>query len=348
MSGDLVAECAADCEPVSSDLTVARRDRVFDAMASAGIDVLVLGRQDNAGYACGMRRLWTAGTRPFGAGCIVVGWTGRIHALSSWEDGIEPPMNFDDLYPLTWNPRIMAASMAAIDGLAEAGRIGVDELTPSFLRAAAGFAPGAEIVPADDLMARVRRHKLPGEIEAIARACAAAWVGVEAALEESGGTDPGVEAIKDLVVVDAALGASERSDPAAVAIEALASHGVTVPSSGVQVERRGEGLAIDIGVICDLYEGGVGGLFVDGRRVGPTALVDACRDGASHADLAAVAEGDWLVRGLGMGFERPVLGPRIGLGERLGAGMVLSVASRDRRDVVQVTADGPAVLSRRP
>ena len=81
-------------------------------MAEAGIDVLVLGRQDNAGYACGMRRLWTAGTRPFGAGCIVVGrHRKRIHALSSWEAGIEPPMTFDDLYPLTWNPRrVMAES----------------------------------------------------------------------------------------------------------------------------------------------------------------------------------------------------------------------------------------------
>ena len=119
----------------------ARRDRVLSAMAESGIDVLVLGRQDNAGYACGMRRLWTAGTRPFGAGCIVVRATGRVHALSSWDAGIEAPMSFEDLYPLTWNPRIMAASMAAIDGLAEAARIGVDEFTPSFRRAAANFAP---------------------------------------------------------------------------------------------------------------------------------------------------------------------------------------------------------------
>ena len=98
---------------MSNDLVLARRDRVLDAMASdAGIDVLVLGRQDNAGYACGMRRLWTAGTRPFGAGCIVVASTQRVHALASWETGIESPMTFDDLYPITWNPRIMAASMA--------------------------------------------------------------------------------------------------------------------------------------------------------------------------------------------------------------------------------------------
>ena len=312
---------------MSNDLVLARRDRVLDAMASAGIDVLVLGRQDNAGYACGMRRLWTAGTRPFGAGCIVVASTQRVHALSSWEAGIESPMTFDDLYPLTWNPRIMAASMAGVDGLAAAGRIGVDELTPSFRRAAASFAPRAEIVPADDLMARIRRHKLPGEVEAIASACAAAWVGVEAALGAAAGTDPAVAAIR-----------------------ALAGAGVTVPSSGVRAERRGAELAVDVGVICDLYEGGVGGVFVDGRRAGSASLVDSCRAGASHSDLAAAAPaaGDWLVRGLGMGFEHPVIGRRIGAGERLEAGMVLSVTDGHRRDVVHVTADGPAVLSQRP
>ena len=308
------------------NLVLARRDRVFGAMASAGIDVLVLGRQDNAGYACGMRRLWTAGTRPFGAGCIVVGSTGRIHALSSWDDGIEPPMSFDDLYPLTWNPRIMAASMARIDGLSDARCIGVDELTPSFRRAAANFAPDAEVVTADDLMARVRLHKLPGELEAIARACAAAWVGVEAALDAVGHADPG-----------------------GAAITAMAGQGVTVPSSGVRAERRGGGLAVDVGVMCDLYEGGVGGVFVDGRRLGSVALVDACRDGASHGDLAAAAiSRDWLVRGLGMGFERPVIGPQIGRSERIEAGMVLSVSDDDRRDVVHVTANGPVLLSQRP
>ncbi|MXY09793.1 MAG: hypothetical protein F4Z00_09800 [Acidimicrobiaceae bacterium] len=311
---------------MSTDLVTARRERVLDAMTAAGVDVLVLGRQDNAGYVCGMRRLWTAGTRPFGAGCIVVGATGRVHALSSWDDGIEPPMSFDDLYPLTWNPRIMAASMAAIDGLAGAGRIGVDELTPSFDRAAAHFAPDADVVAADDLMAGVRRHKLPGEVEAIARACRAAWVGAEAALN-----------------------AGESADPVASAIEALAARGVTVPSSGIRAERRGDGLSVDIGVIRDLYEGGVGGVFVDGRRAGSTALADACRDGATHADLAAAATAnDWLVRGLGMGFERPVIGPQVGLGERLEADMVLSVTDGNRRDVIHVTASTPVVLSARP
>ena len=220
----------------------------------------------------------------------------------------------------------MAGHMAGIDGLAEARRIGVDELTPSFRRAAASFAPAAEVVMADDLMARVRRQKLPGEIDAIARACTAAWAGIEAALD-----------------------ALEDADPTAAAIEALAGIGVTVPSSGIRVERRGAGLVVDVGMICGLYEGGVGGSFLGGQRTGSVALVEACRAGAAHSDLAAAATtNDWLVRGLGMGFERAVIGPQIGLSERLEAGTVLSVTDGDRRDVVHVTAEGPVVLSGGP
>ena len=82
-------------------------------------------------------------------------------------------------------------------------------------------------------------------------------------------------------------------------------------------------------------------------RSGSAGLVDACRVGATPADLAAAATGEWLVRGLGMGFERPVIGPGVGTGERLEAGMVLSVAGGDRRDVVHVTEGGPVVLSQR-
>ena len=49
-----------------------------------------------------------------------------------------------------------------------------------------------------------------------------------------------------------------------------------------------------------------------------------------------------------MGFERPVINRQLGLAETLEAGMVLSVADGDRRDVVHVTADGPTMLSEQP
>ncbi len=75
-------------EPWATTRIWCGRERVLKAMAERGLDVLVLGRQDDADYASGMQRLWVAGTRPFGAGCVVVAATGRVHLLSSWDAGI--------------------------------------------------------------------------------------------------------------------------------------------------------------------------------------------------------------------------------------------------------------------
>jgi hypothetical protein len=291
---------------------------VLGAMAERDLDVLVLGRQDDAEVVSGATRLWTAGTRPFGAGCVVVAETKRVHLLSSWDAGIPAAVAFEDLYPLTWNPQRMAASLRAIPGFATAGRIGVDALSPSFERAVGALAPGAELVPADDLLAAIRRVKSPAEIEAVRRACAVAWAGVRAALDGGG---------------------------AAAAVEALAALGATTPSSGVRVD----GDVVDVGVILGGAEGGVGGRFTGGRRAPTPALVGACRDGATWDDLAAAAAApDWCVRGLGRGYERPVLTAELGRGERVEAGMVLSVSDGPHRDVLAVTDGDPDLLSEEP
>ena len=310
---------------MTSELVATRRRRVLDAMSERQVDALVLGRQDNVGYSTGMARLWTSGTRPFGAGCVLVAETQRAHLLSSWDAGIPESVPFDDLYPLTWNPEIMGASMAAIGGLSTARRIGVDACSPGFIRAVNRFAPNAQIVPCDDLMASVRTVKLAEEIELVRSACCVVWSGVEAVLNQP-----------------------DASTPIANALVAMAVSGATIPSSEPVVRSEGDTTVVDLGVIVDLYEGGVGGRFVDGRREHAPALVDACRDGATYDDLAESSTGPWLVRGLGMGYETPVIDAQRGQGLTLMAGMVLSVTDGDRRDVVAVTDSQPDVLSAPP
>jgi hypothetical protein len=245
--------------------------------------------------------------------------------LSSWDAGIPESVSFDDLYPLTWNPEIMGASMAAIEGLNTARRIGVDACSPGFIRAAARFAPNAQIVPCDDLMASVRTVKLAEEIELVRSACRVVWSGVEAVLDQP-----------------------DASTPIANALVAMAALGTTIPSSEPVVRSEGDTTVVDLGVIVDLYEGGVGGRFVDRRREHAPALVDVCRDGATHDDLAESSTGPWLVRGLGMGYETPVIDAQQGQGLTLMAGMVLSVTDGDHRDVVAVTDSQPDVLSTPP
>ena len=307
---------------MTDQLMAARRQRVQTAMAEREIQALVLGRQDNVGYATGMRRLWTSGTRPFGAGCVLIGATGRAHLLSSWDSGVPESVPFDDLYPLTWNPEIMGGAMKAIEGLPTAHRIGVDACSPGFIRAVNRFAPKAEIVPCDDLMADVRSIKLDEELDLIRRACRVAWAGVDAALDKL-----------------------EHELPLSRSLTATANQGVTIPSSKPIVRFDGNATIVDIGVIVDLYEGGVGGRFVDGHREETPHLVSACRDGATHDDLATSAAGRWLVRGLGMGYETPVLDATRGRDRTLRTGMVLSVTDGDHRDVVAVREGPPDVLS---
>ena len=68
-----------DVVPDDAVLRRARRDRVLAEMESAGVDVLVVGREANARYVSGAPRLWTAGSRAFGPGCVLVRATGAVH-----------------------------------------------------------------------------------------------------------------------------------------------------------------------------------------------------------------------------------------------------------------------------
>lgn len=294
------------------ELRAARRERVFDGMKEAGLDVLVLGRRDSIVYATGHRSLWTAGTRPFGAACVLVGAARAVHLLSTWDEGVPDDIPFEHLYGITWNPATMAASLRSIPGVPEARRVGVDALSPGFARAATRLAPQADLVPVDDLLHTIRATKLPAEIDRIRAATTVSRTAVAAATE--------------------ALGAGASHPEARATIHrTLATHGVTVSPSPPTLEPTPAGLTrIDVSALVDGYEGGAG------RTVGGTsdpsvpafeALAAACRPGATPADLRQAASGTdrWQVHGIGLGLEPPVITPTLGTTAELNQGMVLSI-----------------------
>jgi hypothetical protein len=173
-----------------AELRAAHRARVFDAMATAGLDVLVLARRDSVAYATGARALWTAGSRPFGPACVLVEAARSVHLLSSWDAGVPPEVPFEHLYGVTWNGANLAGALAEIPGVATAERIGVEALSPGFQHMARRLAPQAELVPADDLMRAVRALKLPAEVARIRAAVGVAGAAMEAAgaaLADGGG-----------------------------------------------------------------------------------------------------------------------------------------------------------------
>jgi Xaa-Pro dipeptidase len=334
---------ATTATPTTEDaeLRVARRDRVFDAMAMVGLDVLVLGRRDSVAYATGARSLWTAGGRPFAPACVLVESGRSVHLLSSWEEGVPPEVPFEHLYGVTWNGAILAAALGRIPGLATATRFGVEALSPGFEHMAQRLAPSAELVPADGMMRAVRALKLPAEVARIRAAVAVAGVALEAA--------------GAAIAHGAGPAAARRA-----ALEVAARRGVTVPASGVAVwpadPSDGALFHIDVGFLVDGYEGGLGRTRPEADDAAPVVaaqrrLVDACRPGATAADLRGAVAADvthWAVRGSGMGFEAPVLSATLGRGEVIEEHMVLSVEveldGMRRRDLVAVGASATKAL----
>lgn len=183
--------------------------RCVDEMKRRDVDVLVLGREGNARYVSGASRLWLAGTRPFGPGCVVVRETGAVHLLSTTDDLV--PLPRGQLFPMSWNPVNIVEALRAIPGVATARRVGVDGMTPGFAQLLRSVLPDAELVDGEDLLASVRRIKSASDVEGIKAAIEVAEHGLRAALAA---LVPGVR---------------ER-DLLGVFVEAAAGLGVTTPA----------------------------------------------------------------------------------------------------------------------
>jgi hypothetical protein len=212
------------------------RARVLDAMGEHAIEALVLGQEANARYVSGANRLWLAGTRPFAPGCVVVRSTGAVHLLSVTDDGLPDDIALDELYPISWNPTTMAGALAAIPGMGDARRIGVDGMTPMFDQLLCATFPPAELVDGAAVMRAVRRIKTDADRDAIRSAVA----------------------IADAVVDAGAAGLRPDADPvhvAALVEEARCEWGVTTPACATDVRIGDELAALRVGVLAGGWEG---------------------------------------------------------------------------------------------
>src|SRR5262249_17385327 len=126
----------------------------------------------NARYVSDARRLWLAGTRPFGPGCVLLCESSEVHLLSNTDDGVPetiPPRNF---YGMTWNPLALIESLKRVPGLGKARRVGIDASTPLMSALLPGAVPHAELVDGEEAMRAARRIKTPDEIACIRTALA--------------------------------------------------------------------------------------------------------------------------------------------------------------------------------
>jgi Xaa-Pro aminopeptidase len=346
-------------------------------MEAANVDILVVGREGNARYVSGAPRLWTAGSRPFGPGCVLVRATGAVHLLSTWDEGIPDDIPHENLYGITFNTMNFVGVLQNIEGAGAARTVATDGLTPGFARLLPKAFPSAELVDGEELMRRARQVKTSEEIDVIR---ASVRVAEEALAAARTALVPGI---------------TERQ-LTAVFMEAMASAGVTTPASQDvswitsredpwhRADRdapvaSSDLVAFNASVISDGYVGELGRTYpVDDvpaqsrelfRRWDELwdRLVAACRPGALAADLldayeaAGVAPPPMPVaRGLGLGFDLPIVShalPATAAGQRLESGLVLAVTAYVPnegvgavygQEPVVVTAAGPDLLSTNP
>ena len=362
--------------PDDRALRSGRRERALAQMAEHDLDVLVLGRQANVRYVTGAPQLWVAGTRPFGPTCVLVRATGAVHLLSTWDEGIPDDIPHDHLYGISWNPMNTIAALGRIDGAATARRVGTDALSPVFAKLLPSAFPNAELVDGELAMRAARRIKTDEEVGALRESIAVAESGLAAAVAE---LRPGV---------------SEQT-LAGVLLEALAAGGVSTPSnqdvawvtsrdhpwrraSSDGRVRSGDLVAFSAGVLAGGYIGEVGRTWPAGgtEAAGPlykrwdalwSKLIAVCRPGVGAGALLAAyqAAGEPappmpVARGLGMGFDPPVISshlPATAADEKLEPGMVLAVTGYVweqgvgavfGRQAVLITADGAEVLTSSP
>jgi Xaa-Pro dipeptidase len=324
-----------------------RRAKVLSSMATHGLDALMLGGVGDVRYVSGARQLARAGVLPFAPVAVVVRETGRVHLLSTWDEGVPPEIGRDDLYGLSWNPVNLVAALATIPGLRESRRVGTDGLTPMFAALLAQTLPSAELVDAAPAIATARRIKTPDEITCLELASAIAESALSA-LEDA--LQPGATERELLGVYYqrvASLGAPTA--PSESVCFATPTRGPVRFRHVVSDRPVGDGELVVLapGALYAGYEAAIARTRVAGRVAPPgtadlaarcarsmDALLAACRPGSTGADLYHAWESAGnadsavpLAHGLGLGAEPPLIGLGRGRDATLTDGMVLAIQS---------------------
>jgi Xaa-Pro dipeptidase len=370
---------ATEVLPDDRTLRSGRRQRALDQMAAHDLDILVLGRQANVRYVTGAPQLWVAGTRPFGPGCVLVRATGAIHLLSTWDEGVPDDIPHENLYGISWNPINTIGALQRIEGAATAQRVGTDALSPGFAQLLPMAFPNAELVDGELAMRAARRIKTDEEVAALREAIAVAESSLAVAVAELA---PGIreQTLAGALLESAAAGGVSTPTNQDVAWATSREHPWRRANGDGRV-NDGDLVAFSAGVLVGGYAGEVGRTWPVGSGGSAPAvsalyrrwdslwsrLIAACQPGARAAELLAAyqAAGEPpppmpVARGLGMGFDPPVISshlPQTANDERLEPGMVLAVTGYvwERgigavfgREAVLITADGPEVLTVSP
>ena len=359
----------------------ARLDRFLRAMDEHDLDVCFFGREANARYVTGVRRLWTAQSRPFVPACVVVRGNPPVVELlafsASYED-IPAEVEIEHYYPVTWNPANLIERFRGIPGVLDARRVGFDGLSPLFEGMLRPLLADAEFVGVEPMMRDLRRAKLPDEITCLRTAAAIAEASLDAAIVElrPGATEQQLRA----AFLDrmCRLGTSQFAQQGTFTV-AEPGAAMRWTTTG-QVLEEGDTVVLAGGALWAGYEGSLARTWYCGSDTAPgaaqrdayerwravtDAVVGECRPGRTGADLHAAFERTGggepsmtIAYAVGLGHEGPIAGlgmsPELERAQVLEPGMVLAVRhfEPDARtgghfgeDMVLVTAGAPEPLT---
>jgi Xaa-Pro aminopeptidase len=325
-----------ELRPDPHALREARVERARAAMHDAGLDALLVWKNENVRYLTGLRAQIIAGKSALLNGAIlpaegppillasggeiercrvVMPWLAELHAV--------PIMEARGLVRGAVEETI--APVLARHGLAGGGVLGIDEAAMCQYEALRELLPQVRLADADAAMQAARRVKLPGELALMQEACAIAEAVTQSAIDA---VAPGV---RELDVVADAMHTLFRlgGEEAHVTTPFVASGEHMAPPNRIasdKIIRDGDLVFIDIGAQWAGYFGDMGRTVICGepnaaqRRV-YTAVYDALaaataalRAGNTNRDVERAVHDAAAQHGLADRFISLFIGHGVGIG----------------------------------
>ena len=317
--------------------------QALDAMERHDADALVLGREANARAISGANRLWLAGTRAFAPGCVVVRSERAVHLLANSDAGFEG-FPRDHLYPVTWNPERLFASLHAIPGLTDAHTVGVDGMSPGMHQLLQALVPQARFIDAGPIIAELWALQSPEKVDAVHEAARVAYNGLAAM---AAFLRDGVRARVLRGVCAERFAALGVTTPAFEAVAAPIDGGASTWLPPERLLAGGESVALRAGALRDGWEASLARTYIVGEPsqeqrppAGWDEALALCRPGTFVGQLRDL---EAVVYGVGRGVEP------YDDNVQLTAGMVCALelhqGNRLHQDTLHITDGPPTTLT---
>lgn len=321
--------------PDPARLREKRVARARHAMEAAGIDALLVWKDENVRYLTGLRAQIIAGKSALLNGCLITrdagpillasgGEVQRVRVTMPWIEDVHavPIMEAAGLVEAAVTKTI--APLVKKLGVAK-GAIGVDEAAFCQIEALRATLPEVRLRDGDAVMQAARRIKFPEEIALMEEACAIAEAVTQAAVDA---IRPGV---RETDVVAEAMHALYRlgGEMPHVTTPFVASGERMSPpqrSASDKIIRHGDVVFIDIGAMWSGYFGDMGRTVICGKpskrqqevyTAVHQALAEATKTmaaGRTNDDVAAAVRRVASAHGLADNFISLFIGHGVGIG----------------------------------